>query len=130
MRTVPSIRRARGRGQAGSVPARLEPVLAARVGEALSGAVVAGERRAEGESCDGRRAIEGGDHLRPFLGLGVGRERAALSNGSGWRGPRTSTVTPCGVQRRSALYTSSGLHLFRAASDGSMAYVPFGAWGR
>ncbi|MGW9122343.1 ATP-dependent DNA ligase [Streptomyces sp. NPDC055663] len=31
------------------VSARLEPVLAARVGEALSGAVVVGERRAEGE---------------------------------------------------------------------------------
>ncbi|WP_326763419.1 hypothetical protein OG978_01365 [Streptomyces sp. NBC_01591] len=29
--------------------ARLEPVLAARVGEALSGATVVGERRAEGE---------------------------------------------------------------------------------
>ncbi|WP_331737165.1 hypothetical protein OG520_44190 (plasmid) [Streptomyces sp. NBC_00984] len=29
--------------------ARLEPVLAARVGEALGGAVVVGERRAEGE---------------------------------------------------------------------------------
>ncbi|MFJ8856620.1 hypothetical protein [Streptomyces sp. NPDC102437] len=32
------------------VSARLEPVLAARVGEALSGAAVVGERRAEGES--------------------------------------------------------------------------------
>ncbi|MER5618454.1 ATP-dependent DNA ligase [Streptomyces sp. NPDC002215] len=31
------------------VSARLEPVLAARVGDALSGAVVVGERRAEGE---------------------------------------------------------------------------------
>ncbi|MFJ2591146.1 hypothetical protein ACIO3Q_42475, partial [Streptomyces sp. NPDC087538] len=31
------------------VSARLEPVLAARVGEALSGAAVVGERRAEGE---------------------------------------------------------------------------------
>ncbi|MCX5112220.1 hypothetical protein OOK13_44990 [Streptomyces sp. NBC_00378] len=29
--------------------ARLEPVLAARVGEALSGAAAVGERRAEGE---------------------------------------------------------------------------------
>ncbi|MGQ7754298.1 hypothetical protein ACUN29_38530 [Streptomyces sp. WC2508] len=31
------------------VSARLEPVLAARVGEALSGAAVVGERRSEGE---------------------------------------------------------------------------------
>ncbi|MCX5115381.1 hypothetical protein OOK13_44565 [Streptomyces sp. NBC_00378] len=32
------------------VSARLEPVLAARVGEVLDGAAVVGERRAEGES--------------------------------------------------------------------------------